>query len=59
MKTTLVYGFTTEEIEALSTAGKILGDLSTAYSAPSEDAKALDDTTKSLIAALKDVLSRF
>ena len=35
------------------------GDLSTAYSAPSEDAKELDETTKDLIAALKEVLSRF
>ena len=59
MKVTQVYGFSAEEIEALSTAGKILGDLSTAYSAPSEDAKELDDTTKDLIAALKEVLSRF
>lgn len=59
MKVTQVYGFSTEEIEALSVAGKILGDLSTAYSVPSEDAKELDDTTKDLIAALKEVLSRF
>ena len=59
MKVTQVYGFSTEEIEALSTAGKILGDLSTAYSTPSEDAKELDETTKDLIAALKEVLSRF
>lgn len=59
MKVTQVYGFSAEEIEALSTAGKILGDLSTAYSAPSEDAKELDETTKDLIAALKEVLSRF
>ena len=59
MKVTQVYGFSAEEIEALSTAGKILGDLSTAYSVPSEDAKELDDTTKDLIAALKEVLSRF
>ena len=35
------------------------GDLSAAYSAPSEDAKELDETTKDLIAALKEVLSRF
>ena len=59
MKVTTVYGFSAEEIEALSTAGKILGDLSAAYSAPSEDAKELDETTKDLIAALKEVLSRF
>ena len=59
MKVTQVYGFSAEEIEALSTAGKILGDLSTAYSAPSEDAKELDETTKDLIAALKEVLARF
>ena len=59
MKVTQVYGFSTEEIEALSEAGKILGDLSTAYSVPSEDAKELDETTKDLIAALKEVLSRF
>ena len=59
MKVTQVYGFSAEEIEALSTAGKILGDLSAAYSAPSEDTKELDETTKDLIAALKDVLSRF
>ena len=59
MKITTVYGFSTEEIEALSTAGKILGDLSTAYSAPSEDAKELDETTNDLIAALNEVLSRF
>ena len=59
MKVTTIYGFSTEEIEALSAAGKILGDLSTAYSAPSEDAKELDETTKDLIAALKEVLSRF
>lgn len=59
MKVTQVYGFSAEEIEALSAAGKILGDLSTAYSAQSEDAKELDDTTKNLIAALKEVLSRF
>ena len=59
MKVTTVYGFSAEEIEALSTAGKILGDLSTAYSMPSEDAKELDETTKDLIAALKEVLSRF
>ena len=59
MKVTTVYGFSTEEIEALSTAGKILVDLSTAYSVSSEDAKELDETTKDLIAALKDVLSRF
>lgn len=59
MKVTQVYGFSAEEIEALSAAGKILGDLSTAYITPSEDAKELDDTTKSLIAALKDVLGRF
>ena len=59
MKVTTVYGFSKEEIEALSTAGKILGDLSTAYSAPSEEAKELDDTTKDLIVALKEVLSRF
>ena len=59
MKVTQVYGFYTEEIEALSAAGKILWDLSTAYSAQSEDAKELDETTKDLIAALKEVLSRF
>ena len=59
MKVTQVYGFSAEEIEALSAAGKILGDLSTAHSAPSEDTKELDDTTKDLIAALKEVLSRF
>ena len=59
MKVTTVYGFSTEEIEALSIAGKILGDLSTAYNVPSEDEKELDDTTKDLIAALKEVLSRF
>ena len=59
MKVTTVYGFSAEEIEALSTAGKILGDLSTAYAAPSEDAKELDETTKDLIAAVKEVLSRF
>ena len=59
MKVTQVYGFSAEEIEALSAAGKILGDLSTAYSTPSEDAKELDETTKNLIAALKEVLARF
>ena len=59
MKVTQVYGFSAEEIEALRTAGKILGDLSTAYNAPSEDEKELDETTKDLIAALKEVLSRF
>ena len=59
MKVTTVYGFSAEEIEALSAAGKILGDLSTAYNVPSEDAKELDETTKDLIAALKEVLSRF
>ena len=59
MKVTQVYGFSAEEIEALSTAGKILGDLSAAYSAPSEETKELDETTKDLIAALKEVLSRF
>ena len=59
MKVTTVYGFSAEEIEALSAAGKILGDLSTAYSVPSEDAKELDETTKDLITALKEVLSRF
>ena len=59
MKVTQVYGFSTEEIEALSAAGKILGDLSAAYGAQSEDAKELDETTKNLIAALKEVLSRF
>lgn len=59
MKVTTIYGFSAEEIEALSAAGKILGDLSAAYCRASEDEKALDDTTKSLIAALKDVLSRF
>ena len=59
MKVTQVYGFSAEEIEALSAAGKILGDLYTAYSVQSEDAKELDDTTKDLIAALKEVLSRF
>ena len=59
MKVTQVYGFSAEEIEALSAAGKILGDLFTAYSAPSEDAKELDETTKNLITALKEVLSRF
>ena len=59
MKVTTVYGFTAEEIEALSKAGKILGDLSTVYCETSENAKALDDTTQNLIAALKDVLGRF
>ena len=59
MKVTQVYGFSTEEIEALSAAGKILGDLSAAYSMPSEDAKELDETTKNLITALKEVLARF
>ena len=59
MKVTTVYGFSAEEIEALSAAGKILGDLSTAYNVPSEDEKELDDTTKDLITALKEVLSRF
>ena len=59
MKVTQVYGFSTEEIKALSAAGKILGDLYTAYSVQSEDAKELDDTTKDLIAALKEVLARF
>ena len=59
MKTTLVYGFTTEEIEALSKAGKILGDLANVINEPSDNEKALDDTTKGLIAALKDVLGRF
>ena len=59
MKVTQVYGFSAEEIEALSTAGKILGDLSAAYNAPSEEEKELDETTKDLITALKEVLSRF
>ena len=59
MKVTKVYGFSTEEIEALSKAGKILGDLSAAFNSPSDNEKALDDTTNSLIAALKDVLGRF
>ena len=59
MKVTQVYGFYAEEIEALSAAGKILGDLSTAYNAPSEEEKELDETTKDLITALKEVLSRF
>ena len=59
MKVTTIYGFTTEEIEALSKAGKILGDLSTVYCETSENAKELDETTKDLIAALKEVLSRF
>ena len=59
MKVTTVYGFSTEEIEVLSAAGKILGDLYTSYSVQSEDAKELDDTTKGLIAALKEVLLRF
>ncbi len=59
MKTTLVYGFTTEEIEALSKAGKILGDLSNEFKDPGDTEKALDETTRGLIAALKDVLSRF
>ena len=59
MKVTTVYGFSTEEIEALSAAGKILGDLYTAYSVQSEDEKEVDETTKDLIAALKEVLSRF
>ena len=59
MKVTQVYGFSAEEIEALSAAGKISGDMCTAYSAQSEDAKELDETTKNLIAALKEVLSRF
>lgn len=59
MKVIQIYGFSTEEIEALSAAGKILGVLSAAYSAQSEDAKELDNTTKNLIAALKEVLSRF
>ena len=58
MKVTQVYGFSAEEIEALSAAGKILGYLSTAYSTQSEDAKELYDTTKDLIAALRAVLSR-
>jgi hypothetical protein len=59
MKTTLVYGFTTEEIEALSKAGKILGELSAVFNEPSDTERALDETTKGLIAALKDVLGRF
>lgn len=59
MKTTLVYGFTTEEIETLSKAGKILGELAREFSDPSDTERALDDTTKGLIAALKDVLGRF
>ena len=59
MKVTTVYGFSKEEIEALSTAGKILGDLSMVYCETSENAKELDETTKDLIAALKEVLSRF
>ena len=59
MKTTLVYGFTTEEIEALSKAGKILGDLSNEFKDQGDTEKALDETTQGLIAALKDVLSRF
>ena len=58
MKITQVYGFTPEEIEALSKAGKILGELSAAINEPSEDAKVLDETTANLIKALKDVLGR-
>lgn len=58
MKTTLVYGFTAEEIEALSKAGKILGELATEFNNPSDTERALDETTKGLIAALKDVLGR-
>lgn len=58
MKTTLVYGFTTEEIETLSKAGKILGELAKELSDPSDTERALDDTTKGLVAALKDVLER-
>ena len=58
MKITQVYGFTTEEIETLSKAGKILGELSGAFNEPSEEAKVLDETTTGLIAALKDVLGR-
>jgi len=59
MKITTVYGFSTEEVEALSRAGKILGELSTVFNEPSDNEKALDETTKGLIAALKDVLGRF
>ena len=58
MKTTLVYGFTTEEIETLGKAGKILGELAREFHYPSDTERALDDTTKGLIAALKDVLGR-
>lgn len=58
MKITQVYGFTPEEIEALSKAGKILGELSSAFGEPSEEAKVLDETTASLIKALKEVLGR-
>lgn len=58
MKVTQVFGFTPEEIEALKAAGKILGELATAYTEPSEDAKVLDETTTNLVAALKEVLGR-
>ena len=53
MKVTQVYGFSTEEIEALSAAGKILGDLSTAYSAQSEDAKRMHDAAAQIIFFVK------
>ena len=59
MKITTVYGFSTEEVEALSKAGKILGELSTVFNEPSDNEKVLDETTKNLIAALKDVIGRF
>jgi hypothetical protein len=59
MKTTLVYGFTDEEIETLGKAGKILGALSSDFKSQSDTEKALDETTLGLITALKDVLGRF
>ncbi len=59
MKTTLVYGFTDEEIETLGKAGKILGALSSDFKSQSGTEKALDETTLGLITALKDVLGRF
>jgi len=59
MKITTVFGFSTEEVEALSKAGKILGELSTVFNEPSDNEKVLDETTKNLIAALKDVIGRF
>ena len=56
MKVTRILDFTEDEINSLTVAGHILGDLAKVYGEETADEIVLGATTKDLINALKEVL---